>query len=45
MADWSSSLDSGEKSVVAYDRGHAVQDRMRVEGRVRVCGLGSHSSL
>ena len=34
MADWSSSIDSGEKSVVTYVRGHAVEVRVRVEVRV-----------
>ena len=36
MAAWSSSLDSGEKSVVVYeDRGHAVEVRVMIEVRVR----------
>ena len=34
-ADWISSLDSGVKSVVAYDRGHVVEIGVRVEVRVR----------
>ena len=35
MADWSSSLDSGVKSVVVYGRGHAVEVRViMIEVRV-----------
>ena len=45
MTDLSSSLDSGEKSVVVCDRGHAVEVRVGVEVRVRAWGLCSHSSL
>ena len=33
MADWSSSLDSGVKSVVAYGRDHAVEVRVGTEAR------------
>ena len=44
MADWSSFIDSGEKSVERMTGNHAVEVRMRVEVRVRVCGLGSHQS-
>ena len=35
MADWSSSLDSGVNSAVAGNRWHAIEVRVRVEGRVR----------
>ena len=34
MADWSSTLDSGVKSVV---RGHAVEVRIRVKITVGIC--------
>ena len=45
MTDWSSSLDSGEKPVERMTGDHAVEVRVGVEVRVRVCGLGSHPSL